>query len=212
MPRRLRRAAAAAQLSCEWLWGNGMKEAGADAAGWHRPSCPLATSPKRVRSGRWLDAGLIPALVDHAASCASAGAAAPAECDSPTRRGAGDQAPHQRYAAAIASLIERAPPVRRAAEARRALRCVADRLGAGGGGGAPPLQLLLGLLDCAAGAQIADGAAAATPVPAAAAALLEAVLQAPLLLEALQALYARMAWHLPAAELLAKLKGAPVCS
>jgi hypothetical protein len=147
----------------------------------------------------WLDAGLVPALIDHGAACKA----------QPLARAHGSGQQHgqeHRAAAGIASLIARAGR-RGAQQARLALRCLCSRLDAGGVGAAIPLlELLAELLRLAA-----DPAAAALDGSDAAAAglvLASTVASSGGLLEVLQSLYARAAWHLPEAELLPKLNSA----
>ena len=163
-------------------------------------------------AARWLDAGMVPALLDHAAAM---GPQPPQQqqplADSPTRRGAGagDQQPNrQRHATAIISLLARATHARRAEQAGVVLRCICSRLdGATADGAAPLLELLLGLLDAAAPAAPGSRSRSAEEA-AAAAALSEAATGSWLLLEVLQALYARAAWQLPEADTVVRLQGA----
>ncbi len=144
----------------------------------------------------------MPALVDHAASCSPQ----PPPPQSPTRRRSVDQAHAHSHAAAIARLVARAGSARGAQQqARLAVRCLCSRLDTASGQAlAPLLQLLVGLLDCAAAS--ASASAGDEQQQQGGRALAAAVVESGLLLEVLQALYARAAWHLPAAEMLAKLR------
>lgn len=94
------------------------------------------------------------------------------------------------------------------------LSCVCGRLDAAGAERSLPLlHLLAGLLSSTAAGLAAGpgpGGAPAIGQHGAASALADAVTQSGVLLELLQDLYARSAWQLPAAEMLAKLKGAGV--
>jgi len=176
------------------------------AAALHKALAALETELEAAASGgaaSWLQAGLVPALVDHAATCSPH--PHNQQQHSPTRRHAGDQRPAHRHAAAIVGLIARASGKQSMQQARLAIRCVCSRLDAGCVQSAVPLlQLLLGLLEHAA--QWHAGAVE-SPQQQAGGTLTEAVVQSGLPLEVLQDLYARTAWHLPAAEILAKLRG-----
>lgn len=143
---------------------------------------------------------MIPAIVDHAAACGCTHL--PTETSARARRADADQTHAHSHAAAIARLVARAAGARGAQQARLAVRCLYTRLDAGGAAAAAPLlHLLLGLLDCARAPQGRGG------VEAARGAISDAVMDSPMLLEVLQELYSQTAWHLPMAEMLAKLKG-----
>jgi hypothetical protein len=155
----------------------------------------------------------VPSLIDHAAACATQPAAA-------GRRAGPDQRQANSHAAVLVSLLGRVDRVRAGQHARHGLQCIARRLDAGGlRASAPLLRLLLALLSYAGhpaapagcprvreqgleeqqqqrgeGGKVGD-------------ALVQAVVDTPMLLEALQHVYARRAWHLPAAEMLSKLRG-----
>jgi hypothetical protein len=167
----------------------------------HAPVVP--PFPSLSRSWRWLDAGLVPALIDHAAAC-------PAQPHG-GRRHSLDQHRPVSHAAALTWVLGRAGGARGAQEAQLALHCIAGRLDVGCARSTVPLlTALLALLDCAAAAGRAP-AAEGRPTRDACAdvALSRAVVETPMLLEALQAAYARTAWRLPAAEMLVKLRGRP---
>lgn len=99
---------------------------------------------------------------------------------------------------------------------RLALRCICSRLDAGGVQTALPLlQLLSGLLEYANASERFDATGRVHEAEASkqegaqqlSSMVLDAIMELPILLEVLQDLYAQTAWHLPAAEMLAKLRG-----
>ncbi|GBF97946.1 hypothetical protein Rsub_10619 [Raphidocelis subcapitata] len=157
----------------------------------------LAAVPADEESlGGWLNAGLVPALIDHAAACKAQ--PLPAAHGADQRHGQ-----EHRHAAEIATLIARAG-ARGAQQARLALRCLCSRLDAGGAEAAAPLlELLAALLRYSADPDAA--ALGGSEFPVAGRLLAVAVASSGALLEVLQSLYARLSWHLPAAELLPKL-------
>jgi hypothetical protein len=155
-------------------------------------------------------------LVDHAAACAcpQLHAARP-----PARRGRTDQQRAHSHANAIAALVQRAGGARGAHEARLAVRCVQGLLDSGGArAAAPMLHLLLGLLDGGGGGgpqqrrrpwaqQQEQQQQQQQQQEQACSAFAAAVVESPMLLEVLQDLYSQTAWHLPMAEMLAKIRG-----
>jgi hypothetical protein len=167
------------------------------------------------RRNAWLDSGVVRAVIDHAAVCGP-----PAAPSAVTRPRTGGRWSSNRHAAVVLDLVARAGAARGEQQARLAVRCVCSLLDAGGVLAAKPLlHLLLGLWG---GAAAGCGSRGGTPQPpqeqqhsvevapqqreAARRAIAEAVAGCPMLLEVLQDLYAQTAWHLPMAEMLAKLR------